>query len=199
MKHPSTAVTAKAGVLFLHQIVNEHGSIFRPVHQEDDVGIDGFIEPVIDEVASGRLVAVQVKSGDSYLSDDGSEFVIPAEERHLKYWLGYMVPVILVGHSPSKQIAAWTSVRDYVENETYHERDPVKSIRIPISRQVTKEAMNGLTELARQRSDERLLLKAADKCLSESAADRKEGFQILTSWNSAMTRAFTDRKGLASG
>src|SRR5438552_5965373 len=104
MKHPSTAVTAKAGVLFLQQIVNEHGSIFRPVHQEDDVGIDGFIEPVVDEVATGGLVAVQVKSGDSYLSNDGSEFVIPVDERHLKYWLEYMVPVILVGHLPSKQL-----------------------------------------------------------------------------------------------
>lgn len=179
MKHPATAVTGKAGVLFLHQIVNEHGSIFRPVHQEDDVGIDGFIEPVINELATGRLVAVQVKSGDSYLSDDGSEFVIPADERHLKYWLSYMVPVILVGHSPSKQLAAWTSVRDYIEHEAYHERGPVRRVRIPISQQVTKESMNGLSELARQRSDERLLLKAADKCLSESAADRKEGFQIL--------------------
>ncbi|MEN1706128.1 MAG: DUF4365 domain-containing protein [Planctomycetota bacterium] len=179
MKHASTAVTAKAGVLFLQQAVNEHGSIFRPVHQEDDVGIDGFIEPVIDEEATGRLVAVQVKSGDSYLSNDGSAFVIPVDERHLSYWVGYMVPVILVAHSASRDLAVWTSVRDYVEHATYHERGSVKSIRIPISRRVTKEAMAKLSELARQRSDERLLLRAADKCLSAPDADRKEGFQIL--------------------
>jgi Domain of unknown function (DUF4365) len=179
MKHPPTAVTAKAGVLFLQQIINEHGSIFRPVHQEDDVGIDGFIEPVIDEVATGNLVAVQVKSGDSYLSKDGSEFVIPTDEEHVNYWMNYMVPVILVAHSPSKKLAAWTSVRDYVEQETYHGRVPIKNIRIPISRQLTNDKINGLAELARQRSDERLLPKAADKCLSEIAAERKEGFQIL--------------------
>jgi hypothetical protein len=114
MKYPTTAATAKAGVLFLQQIVKDHGSIFRPVHQEDDIRIDGFIEPVIDQVATGRLVAVQVKSGDSYLSGDESEFVIPADEQHLNYWLGYMVPVVVVGHSPSKGLAAWTSVREYV-------------------------------------------------------------------------------------
>lgn len=140
MKHPATAVTAKAGVLFLQQLVNQHGSIFRPVHQEDDVGIDGFIEPVKDEQASGRLVAVQVKSGDSYLSNTGDGFEIAVDDRHLAYWLNYMVPVIIVGHSPSRNVAAWVSVRDYVERETYHARVPIKSIQIPLARQLDGSA-----------------------------------------------------------
>jgi len=55
----------------LEDVVNRHGSVFRPVHQEDDFGIDGFIELVAAEEVTGRLVGVQVKTGDSYLSPSG--------------------------------------------------------------------------------------------------------------------------------
>jgi len=78
MKYKKSQATGKAGVIFVDSIVNQHGSVFRPVHQEDDFGIDGFIELVTAEEASGRLVAVQIKSGDSYLSADGEGFsVVP--------------------------------------------------------------------------------------------------------------------------
>ncbi|HWD29883.1 MAG TPA: DUF4365 domain-containing protein [Rhizomicrobium sp.] len=179
MKRPKSATTARAGVLFLEQAVNQHGSIFRPVHQEDDVGIDGFIEPVVDDEATGSLVAVQVKSGDSYLSKEGKEFVISVDAKHLKYWLEYMVPVVLVAHAPSKGIMSWVSVRDYVEHERYHNRTSIKSIRIPIHNQITKGGIGNLAELARLRSDERLLLRAADNCLSADTSERRVGFQIL--------------------
>ena len=179
MKHPSTAVTAKSGMLFLQQIVNQHGSIFRTVHQEDDVGIDGFIEPAKKEEATGRLIAVQVKSGDSYLSPEKDEFIVPVDERHLHYWMHYMLPVVLVAYSPTKNIAAWISVRDYVEYEAYHHRLPLTSIRIPIRRQLDVRAIDHLAELARVRADEQLLIKAADQCLSESSTERKSGFEIL--------------------
>jgi len=179
MKHPRTAVTAKSGMLFLQKVVNSHGSIFRPVHQEDDVGIDGFIEPASKEEATGRLIAVQVKAGDSYLSAGADEFVVPIDEKHLTYWLNYMLPVVLMAYSPEQNIAAWVSVRDYVEHEAYHHRLPVRSIRIPIGRQLDLKAIDQMAELARARADERLLIKAADQCLSESPAERKSGFEIL--------------------
>ena len=86
----------KAGVIALDKIVNEHGSVFRPVHDEDDFGIDGFIELVKAEVVSGRLVAVQIKTGPSYLGKSGDKFEVAVDQTHLDYWLNYMVPVILV-------------------------------------------------------------------------------------------------------
>lgn len=180
MKYKRNKAKAKAGVLFLEKIVAQHGSIYRPVHEEDDVGIDGFIELVNTEVASGRLIAVQVKSGDSYISADGDEFVVNVDKEHLKYWLDFMVPVIIVCYSPSKHLAAWTSVRDYVEHERYHDRLPVKQIKIPFYRRLDTEALSkGIAGLARARSDERILLRSADLCLSKSAERRQNGFQIL--------------------
>ena len=55
MKYKRTKATGKAGVIYVEKIVNDHGSVFRPVHEEDDLGVDGFIELVNAEVASGRL------------------------------------------------------------------------------------------------------------------------------------------------
>jgi hypothetical protein len=180
MKYKKTKTTGKAGVIYVEKIVNDHGSVFRPVHEEDDLGVDGFIELVKAEIASGRLIGVQVKAGDSYLAKSGEEFVVDVDERHLEYWLNFMVPVIIVCYSPSKNVAAWVSVRDYVEHERYHERLPVKQIRVPFYQKFDAEALShGIAGLAHARADERILLRSADLCLSDDVQKRHDGFQIL--------------------
>lgn len=91
MRYPRSRTTAKAGVIYVDRIVNDHGSVFRPVHQEDDFGIDEFIEIVSGEEVSGRLVAVQIKTGDSYLYRGEKDqwrprFEVAVDVRHLEYW-----------------------------------------------------------------------------------------------------------------
>jgi len=180
MKYKKTKTTGKAGLIYVEKVVNDHGSVFRRVHEEEDLGIDGFIELVKTEIASGRLVGVQIKAGDSYLAKSGDEFAVDVDERHLDYWLNLLVPVILVCYSPSKNIAAWVSVRDYVEHERYHECLPVKQIRVPFYKKFDSEALSrGIASLAHVRADERILLRSADMCLSEDVQRRHEGFQIL--------------------
>jgi hypothetical protein len=180
MKYKKTKTTGKAGTIYVEKIVNDHGSIFRPVHEEDDIGVDGFIELVKTESASGRLIAVQVKSGDSYLSNSADEFVLDVDAQHLDYWLNFMVPVIVVCYSPSKDTGAWISVRDYVERERYHGRLPVRQIHIPFYERFDADALSrGISGLAHARAEERILLQSADFCLSEDVQRRRDGFQIL--------------------
>lgn len=181
MRWPRTQQTANAGVLHVETVVNTHGSIFRPVHQETDVGVDGYIELVKSEEVSGRLIAVQVKSGDSYVAEGKEEFRVSVTKDHLDYWESYMVPVILVCFSPSRELAAWVSVRDYLNSEKYHERLPVTQFVVPFSRKFDQNAVGSqIAVLAHARADERILLRCADKCLSESPAERREGFSILS-------------------
>jgi hypothetical protein len=181
MKYPAKQTVANSGVIFVQKIVNDHGSIFRPVHQETDLGVDGFIELVKAEESSCRLVAVQIKSGDSYLSATGDEFTIAVDGPHLDYWLNFMVPVIIVAYSPSKDVAAWASVRDYVERERYHDRQTVTQIRIPLYEKFDADALSkGVAGLVQARADERLLIRCADKCLSHDAQERHDGLQILS-------------------
>src|SRR4051812_35378746 len=114
MKYKKAKTTGKEGVIYVQGIVNAHGSVFREVHEESDFGVDGFIEIVNSETVSGQLIAVQIKSGDSYLSADKREFVVKTDDRHLQYWRNFMVPVILICYSPSKNAAVWLSIRDYI-------------------------------------------------------------------------------------
>jgi hypothetical protein len=180
MKYSKSKTTGKAGVLYVDNIVNSQGSVFRPVHQEDDFGIDGFIELVKSEMVSGQLIAVQIKTGDSYLSKDRQHFEVDVDERHLEYWRNFMVPVILVCYSPSTKVAAWVSIRDFIESEEYHGRIPIKKIDVPFYKEFNEQALsNGIAGLAHARADERLLIRCADMCLSLDANIRRQGFQIL--------------------
>jgi hypothetical protein len=181
MKYSKEKTTGKAGVIHTDRVVNSHGSVFRPVHQEDDFGVDGFIELVNAEEVSGRLIAVQIKTGDSYLSKNKQQFEIKIDDRHLQYWRNFMIPVILICYSPSKNLAAWISIRDYIEQEEYHNRIPIKKITVPSYKVFDEKALSeGVAELAHARADERLLIKCADMCLSPDSTIRRQGFQILT-------------------
>lgn len=65
-KFPKTKSTGRRGVAFVESIVSEAGSIFREIPKETDIGIDGYIEFVENEIVTGTLVAVQIKTGPSY-------------------------------------------------------------------------------------------------------------------------------------
>jgi hypothetical protein len=162
-------------------MVNKHGSIFHPVHQENDVGIDGFIELVHSEQVSGQLIAIQVKSGDSYLDAEANRFVVPTDEQHVRYWESVLVPVVLVCYSPTMDKAAWVSVRDYIAYEKYHGRLPVKKFEVEIDRLFDCDALSdGIARLAAVRSSERDLLRCADMCLSDDPDVRNAGFSVLS-------------------
>ncbi|HEV3077871.1 MAG TPA: DUF4365 domain-containing protein [Thermoanaerobaculia bacterium] len=87
------------------------GWIFR--EQPVDVGIDALVEIVSTGNATGELLALQVKSGDSYFRERTDEgFVFRGDARHLEYWLRYPVPVILILCSPAEDRCWWQPI-DY--------------------------------------------------------------------------------------
>jgi hypothetical protein len=63
-----TARRGLRGARLVQAIFEEHfGWIVRAVPQELDFGIDAHVEVVTDGQATGRLLAVQIKYGASYL------------------------------------------------------------------------------------------------------------------------------------
>ncbi len=78
-----------------------------------DVGIDGQLEFVNAEgFATGRMVAVQVKSGPSFFkheADTGWKFY--PEDKHRYYWESFPLPVILILHNPDNEESYWVDVR----------------------------------------------------------------------------------------
>lgn len=70
-KSLQTSKSERIGVLHVATILTEMGYIFRET-SNSDTGIDGYIEEVNENnEATGRLLAVQIKSGKSYLHDQG--------------------------------------------------------------------------------------------------------------------------------
>jgi len=192
MKFPKSKITENKGLQYLQEIVNEQGSILRPVHQETDIGIDAFIELVEDEKSLGRIVAIQVKSGDSYYNAKNKEFQIRTDQDHLDYWKSFMVPVLLIAYSPTENIAGWVSVRDFIEYEKYHGREAGTTIKIPTYKPFNiKSFKKEIFGLAHVRADERMLLQCADNCLSEDSTKRYEGFYILSQHPDSRKRKIT--------
>lgn len=98
-KYVDTSRTERIGVNKAALILSQMGLIFRET-SNSDIGIDGQIEEV-DEYcnATGRVMAVQIKSGKSYLheKDDGWRFYV--DETHKNYWRLFPIPVMLLVHN----------------------------------------------------------------------------------------------------
>ncbi|VVE63035.1 hypothetical protein PAN31117_01138 [Pandoraea anapnoica] len=84
-----------------------------------DHGIDMEIEFRWDDKnASGQMIYLQLKSGDSYLyrKADGKEIFTIKNPRHADYWANQMAPVMLV-HRSSDGVIRWMEIRNYLRDE----------------------------------------------------------------------------------
>jgi hypothetical protein len=118
VKVGSSATTGELGMAILAGLISgDLGWLFRRQH-ESDYGIDAQVEVVDDGHTLGRLLALQVKSGQSYLKErvkDG--FVFRPDRSHVEYWLAHSLPVLVVLVDPDAGQAWWQHVsRSTVES-----------------------------------------------------------------------------------
>ena len=107
----STYLREKEGVLKVAFEINRLGFIFRET-PNGDVGIDAQIELVDEEAnATGKLIAIQIKSGDSYLNDHGDHFCFYPTAKHRSYWKSFPIPVVLFVYSPKNNQTYFADVR----------------------------------------------------------------------------------------
>jgi len=169
MKWPHTKRAEKEGILHVEQVVNRHGSIFRKIHQEEDIGIDGFIEFIAYDHTEGLLLAVQIKSGEAYERKD--RFAITTDRQHLDYWTRFPLPVIIIAYSPNRRLACWKAVT----------RSSGTTIEIPFSQVFDETSMNAsLLNLALTKRDESPLFYAANSIISYDAEQRHQGILLLS-------------------
>lgn len=98
-KFNRAASTGESGVNLVSTIVNDKLQwIFRRTHTEHDFGIDGYIDIVThEEAVTGRTLALQIKSGNSYLREKTKfGYVYRGENKHLNYLINHPIPVIIV-------------------------------------------------------------------------------------------------------
>lgn len=102
----------RVGVSAVAKCIAQMGLIFRE-QPTDDYGIDAQIETFDREYASGRLIAVQIKSGDSFFNEITNDNIIfRGEKKHYDYWMNHSLPVILVLYNPKDDKCYWKEVNE---------------------------------------------------------------------------------------
>ena len=105
----ATAQTEKLGVNAIERIFLEFGWIFRR-QTEDDYGIDAIVEVVEDGLPTGRLIALQIKSGASYFKKRGENYAYYGETKHLEYWANHSLPVFVILHDPVQRLTLFQRI-----------------------------------------------------------------------------------------
>ena len=130
-KLKKTSITAKKGINFLKGIVEDNGSIFHKIEQENDFGIDCIIEFFKDEEPINISIAFQIKSGSSYINKKNRTANIPVEN-HYEYWSKYSLPVYGLVYNVEKKEAYWINIKEYLKLNPTH-----KNIAFSINRSNT--------------------------------------------------------------
>lgn len=132
--------TERKGVTALAVMIAEMGHIWRETNT-GDIGIDGQIEFVsVDGQARGPIIAVQIKSGKSYIiQDDLNNIVYYPNVQHSAYWENYPLPVILIIYNPEDNTLYWEDVR-----QALRAKDKKNKILIPKSNKIENENRNDI-------------------------------------------------------
>ncbi|WP_329469635.1 DUF4365 domain-containing protein [Exiguobacterium sp. 9-2] len=94
------------------KVLDELEWIFRE-QPTQDYGIDGHMEVVDEEFVTGRLIAIQIKAGSSYLKEETSSgFVFRGKIEHYNYWTNHSLPVILVLCDLEKGVCYWEQISE---------------------------------------------------------------------------------------
>jgi hypothetical protein len=103
--------TAETGIGWVKfAVAHRLGWIFREQPSQDK-GVDAQVEEVCDGRATGRLIGLQIKSGQSWLKRrTGSGYIYPGDLEHLTYWQGHSLPILIVLFDPIVAEAYWQLV-----------------------------------------------------------------------------------------
>lgn len=119
--------TDRLGVSALDHFISEHGWLFREqtIH---DFGIDAHIEIFSEERPTGKLIALQIKSGESFFSEEVCDgFVFRTDDKHVDYWIEHSMPVVLVLYNTLTKQACWQSIT----KETVKKTGKCWKVRVP--------------------------------------------------------------------
>ncbi len=122
--------TSRLGVLAVGTIFTGLRWAYRE-QPTSDFGIDAQAEKLDENgVATGKLIALQIKSGASWFRKRGEDFVYYGEPRHRDYWTSHALPVFIVIHDPDAGLTLWQRVERHLIE---HGKDGRWSIPIPAS------------------------------------------------------------------
>lgn len=133
--------TERVGINAVESIVlNELNWIFReqPIV---DVGVDAQIEQVEASNPTGKLVAVQIKTGRGHFHETDDGLVYYGSLTHLDYWTSHALPVLLIAHLPDTNETFWA----HVSSQTVERTESRWKIKIPKANPFSKANKDSLS------------------------------------------------------
>jgi hypothetical protein len=147
--------TERLGIAKLDELFSNAGWLFReqPIH---DVGIDAQVEVVTDNQPTGRLIAMQVKSGASYFAErTRHSIVFRPSAKHARYWIKHSLPVIVVLFEPTSKKLYWAPAT----SETLQESKSRFRLDIPLSSILEASSLPALESLDKSTLQERKIYR----------------------------------------
>jgi len=142
-KYNQTNSQERLGVNAVAEAMAKIGQIWRETPMAD-VGIDGQIEYVSSEgFATGRMIAVQIKSGPSFFKESKGDWVFHPAEKHRFYWERFPLPVLIIIHNPDTNLSYWQDARQALR---VAKPSDAKGIKIPKSNILQSTASQTLFE-----------------------------------------------------
>ncbi len=125
----NTDLTERLGVFAVGLRSEQAGWAFRELPRPDR-GVDAHIEARTDGRPDGRLLALQIKSGESQFQQSipgGWRFYV--DPSHIAYWRNYSIPVLMVLYNPGTDTAFW----QVVNSDTSQATDKRFAVDVPES------------------------------------------------------------------
>lgn len=117
-RNSSTALTDREGIALVGRIVTRDlGWFFREQHEVDQ-GVDGQVETADEGRGTGRLIALQIKTGPSYFKTVKGGWAFYYSERERQLWLGHALPVMVVLVDLASDTAYWQRISTSTERRT---------------------------------------------------------------------------------
>lgn len=139
----STSDIDRIGVSSVRIKTHRQNWIFRE-QLECDHGIDAHIELRHEGQPTGRLIALQIKTGDSYFTEENADGYVFRDAEHLRYWLDHSLSVIVVIVRPDSEEAFWQKITP----ETIVETGKGWKTTIPKHQTYSSEAFRLFVEMA---------------------------------------------------
>lgn len=94
-------VVERAGVNAARSLFEAAELVFTEVPRDNDIGKDAYLDLDRDGVFVGEMVALQIKSGDSFRR--GYDFKVPCDADHRALWRGSAIPIYGLVHVPGEE------------------------------------------------------------------------------------------------
>ena len=137
--------TERIGVSYCSLRAAKMGWMFReqPI---DDIGIDAHMERTDKDGKVQQLLALQIKSGESYFEENKGDYIVflDIDDRQYNYWTTNTLPCIVVLYNPKNDMCIWQKLTAKTIKKTCGGTGKGYYVHVPVNQEFLNEMSNTL-------------------------------------------------------